>query len=269
MELHDMTTPEQTNQAWYIGARREDVGEAAILVGDPARVGRLAGHMEDVVFLPETRGLRTITGRRGGRRITVSAFGMGAPIAAIVLHELFALGVTSFLRIGTAMAVTPAVIGDFVLADGALRAEGTSPTYAPLGFPAIADFELNTSLRARLAASPHRWHAGIFGTYDGFYTEMFGLSGERRAMIDTLKQDIRRLGLIGTDMETSALLTAARILGARASTLCIATVDAATQAKIDEERMQKLEPELFEIALDALAGLPAAMPLSHQEKETA
>lgn len=264
-----MTLSEQTNQAWYIGAKREEVGEAAILVGDPARVGRLADHLQDVAFLPETRGLRTITGTRGGRRITVSAFGMGAPIAAIVLHELFALGVGSFLRIGTAMAVAPAAIGDFVLADGAMRGDGTSRSYAPLGFPAIADFELNTKLRARLAASPHRWHAGIFGTYDGFYTEMFGLSGERRAMIDTLKQDIRRMGLIGTDMETSALLTAARILGARASTLCIATVDAATQAKIDEESMQKLEPELFEVALDALAELPSAMTKAEIEKETA
>jgi uridine phosphorylase len=58
------------------------------------------------------------------------------------------------MRIGTAMAVPPAKLGDFVLADGALRAEGTSNTYAPLGFPAIADFELNTKLRERLGRSP-------------------------------------------------------------------------------------------------------------------
>ena len=109
--------------------------------------------MSDVHFVRENRGLRTITGTRAGRRMTVSAFGMGAPIATIVLHELFALGIRSFLRIGTAMAVPPAKLGDFVLADGALRAEGTSNTYAPLGFPAIADFELNTKLRERLGAS--------------------------------------------------------------------------------------------------------------------
>ena len=261
-----MTTPEQTHQSWYIGANRDDIGDAAILVGDPARVGRLADHMDDVSFLPEKRGLRTVTGTRAGSRITVTAFGMGAPIAAIVMHELFALGVRTFLRIGTAMAVAPAQLGDFVLADGALRAEGTSQTYAPLGFPAIADFDLNTRLRARLAASPHRWHAGIFGSYDGFYTEMFDLSGERRAVIESLKQDIRRMGLVGTDMETSALLTAARILGARASTLCVATVDAETQAKIDDETMRRLEPELFEIALDALTD--AAASRKTESKET-
>ncbi len=152
----------------------------------------------------------------------------------------------------------PPPIGDFVLADGALRAEGTSDSYAPRGFPAIADFDLNSALREpaehRLAVP---WHAGIFGTYDGFYTEMFGLSGARREMIGSLKKDIERMGLIGTDMETSALLVAARVLGARASTLCVATVDAHSQEKIAESAMAEAEVELFEVALDALAALPA------------
>jgi uridine phosphorylase len=250
-----MSETEQTNRAWYIGARRDEVGAAAILVGDPGRIERIAEHMSDVQFIPENRGLKTITGTRDGQRITVSAFGMGAPIATIVLHELHALGIQTFLRIGTAMAVRPAKLGDFVLAEGAMRAEGTSNSYAPLGFPAIADFELNTELRDRLVTSGRPWHAGIFGTYDGFYTEMFGLSGERREMIGKLKEDIARLGLVGTDMETSALLVAARILGVRASTLCVATVDSETQAKIEDADMAALEREMFEIALDVSARL--------------
>ena len=58
----------QTATAWYLGLSRADVGEAAILVGDPSRIDRLASHMADVVRWPEQRGLRSITGRRGGRR---------------------------------------------------------------------------------------------------------------------------------------------------------------------------------------------------------
>lgn len=256
MKVHEMSE-EQSATAWYIGAEKKEVGEAAILVGDPARVARIATRMTDVHEVRENRGLKTVTGTYGGKRITVTAFGMGAPIATIVLHELFALGIRNFLRIGTAMAIPPAKIGDFVLADGALRADGTSNSYAPLGFPAIADFTLNTVLREKLKASSRAWHAGIYGTYDGFYTEMFGLSGKRREMIGQLKDDIERMGLIGTDMETSALLTAARILGARCSTLCIATVDAHTQAKIDDAAMDIAEAELFDVALDAMASLPA------------
>lgn len=248
---------ETADKAWYIGATRNEVGEAAILIGDPARVDRIAERMTDVHRVKENRGLRTVTGTHSGQRVTVSAFGMGAPIATIVLHELFALGIRRFLRIGTAMAVPPAKLGDFVLADGALRADGTSNSYAPLGFPAIADFELNTALRKRLAEAKRHWHAGIYGTWDGFYTDMFGLSGERREMIGELKKNIEVMGLIGTDMETSALLVAARILGARASTLCIATVDAFSQQKIADAEMTIAETELFDVALDAITATPA------------
>lgn len=257
MKVPDMTQEERSDRAWYIGAGRDDVGDAAILIGDPARIARIANHLEDPVLLPENRGLRTVTGVRAGRRITATAFGMGAPIATIVLHELYALGIRTFLRIGTAMAIPPAALGDFVLADGALRADGTSNSYAPPGFPAIADFDLNSALRQRLGGGSRAWHAGIFGTYDGFYTEMFGLSGARREMIGKLKTDIERMGLIGTDMETSALLVAARVLGARASTLCVATVDAHSQEKIGESAMAEAEAELFDVALDTLAALPA------------
>lgn len=246
-------TDQVTDKAWYIGATRDEVGKAAILIGDPARVDRIALKLNDVHRVPENRGLKTITGAYEGKRITVSAFGMGAPIATIVLHELFAVGVRTFLRIGTAMAVPPAKLGDFVLAEGAMRAEGTSNSYAPLGYPAIADHDLNDTLRGLLAASDRPWHAGIFGTYDGFYTEMFGISDGSRGLIQSLKDDIHRMGLIGTDMETSALLVAARILGARAGCLCTATVDALAQTKIPDAEMAVAEDQMFDIALKGVA----------------
>ena len=177
---------------------------------------------------------------------------MGAPIAAIVLHELFDLGVRAFLRIGTAMVMEPAALGDLVLADGAYRAEGTSSTYAPPGYPAVADFTLNACLRTRLARTDRPWRAGIFGTYDGFYSQMFALADGERAPIERLRDEATRLRLIATDMETSALLTVGRLLGARAASLCLGTVDGRTQAKLATERLLEGERELFEIALDAL-----------------
>src|ERR1700747_274661 len=157
-----------SRSAWYIGCRQEDVGEAAILVGDRAPIDRIADHLDRPIFVQENRGLRTVTGLRSGKRVTAAAFGMGGPIAAIVLHELFDLGVRRFLRIGTAMVMPPAEAGDFVVADGAFRGEGTSHSYAPPGYPAVADFDLGVALRAALAKRGGRWRAGLFGTYDGF-----------------------------------------------------------------------------------------------------
>jgi uridine phosphorylase len=246
-----------SRRAWYIGCSEEEVGEAAILVGDRGRIDRIAEHLERPTLLEESRGLRTVTGVRGGARVTASAFGMGGPTAAIVLHELFDLGVRRFLRIGTAMVMAPAEIGDFVVADGAFRAEGTSETYAPLGYPAIADFDLGVALRAALALRGRRWRAGLFGTYDGFYTEMFALSSFGAERIEAVRAESRRLGLIAADMETATLLTAARVLGARAASLCLGTVGGLTQAKIDAADLARGERELFEVALDAaVAPLP-------------
>jgi uridine phosphorylase len=240
--------------AWYIGCRQDEVGEAAILVGDRARIDRIAEHLEAPHFVEENRGLRTVTGLRAGRRITVSAFGMGGPIAAIVLHELFDLGVRNFLRIGTAMVMRPAKLGDFVLADGAVRGEGASRTYAPVGYPAVADFDLGAALRAQLARRNVSWRAGLFGTYDGFYTEMFAMSAGEAKMIDGLREEVRRLGLIAADMETATLLTAGRVLGARTASLCLGTVDGLTQEKIGAVELQEKERAMFEIALDAIVA---------------
>ena len=246
-----------SRSAWYIGCSEEEVGEAAILVGDPARIDRIAEHLDNPHFVEENRGLRTVTGGRGAQRVTVSAFGMGGPIAAIVLHELFDLGVRRFLRIGTAMAMPPAQLGDFVLADGAVRGEGTSRTYAPIGYPAVADFELGVALRAALSRRKVSWRAGLFGTYDGFYTEMFALSQGEKQMIDGMRDQISRLGLIATDMETATLLTAGRILGAQTASLCLGTVDGLTQEKISSQALDASERDMFEIVLDAIVALPA------------
>ncbi len=80
-------------RAWYTGHAAEELGESAILVGDPDRVDRIGALLTDPVFLPVKRGLKTVTGSWNGARVSVVAFGMGAPIATIVLHEFADLGV--------------------------------------------------------------------------------------------------------------------------------------------------------------------------------
>jgi uridine phosphorylase len=245
-----------SRSAWYIGCRQEEVGGAALLVGDRARIDRIAEHLEKPIFLEENRGLRTVTGSRSGRRVTATAFGMGGPIAAIVLHELFDLGVRRFVRVGTAMVMPPAKLGDMVLADGAVRNEGTSLTYAPVGFPAVADFNLSAALRAALSRHSASWRAGLFGTYDGFYTEMFALSSGEKRPIDAMRDEVKRLGLIATDMETATILTAGRVLGAQAASLCLGTVDGLTQEKIEPAALASGEREMFEIALEAIVADP-------------
>jgi len=243
-----------SHSAWYIGCAKEDVGEAALLTGDRGRIDRIAKYLDRARILPENRGLRTVTGMRAGKRVTATAFGMGGPIAAIVLHELHHLGVKSFVRIGTAMAMPPARLGELLLADGAYSRDGTSRTYAPAGYPAVADFDLGAALREAMKTRSLPWRAGLFGTYDGFYTESFALGDGETRGIHKAREDAKRLRLIATDMETATLLTAGRVLGARVASLCLATVDGLAQEKLDAETLAAREAEMFEAALDAVAA---------------
>src|SRR5262245_12941975 len=88
--------PTTTEVAWYLGCGPEHVSDRVILVGDRGRARRIAEHLSQVVWLNEDRGLTLATGTYNGRAITVSAFGMGAPVAAMVMHELLTLGARTF-----------------------------------------------------------------------------------------------------------------------------------------------------------------------------
>lgn len=234
-------------RAWYLRCGPEDVGDRAVLVGDRGRVQLLAELLDDPRWLNEDRGLTTVTGRYRGTRITVSAFGMGAPIAAVVLDELAQLGVRAVLRLGTVMVLPPARLGDLVLADAAVRGEATSATYVPPGYPAAADFALSGAVRRAAAGGRRRLLPGVVASYDGFYTELFPVPDGRVA-------DLRRAGVVALDMETSAVLAVGRALGLRAASLCLATVDAATHNRLDDGERTAAERDLAVVGLDALAA---------------
>ena len=134
--------------AWFLRHSADAVGDRAILVGDPGRVSRIASYLDDATFLPVTRGLETVTGHFAGLRITVAAFGMGAPIATIVLHQLADLDVTRFLRIGTAMYFSPAGPGDLMISSDAVGFDSTSSAYTNGGGPYPASSALFAALQA-------------------------------------------------------------------------------------------------------------------------
>lgn len=247
-------TDELSRRAWFLRCAADEVADRAVLVGDRGRVEKAATLMEEPQMLNEDRGLTAVTGHYRGLPVTVAAFGMGAPAAAVVLHELAMLGVRRFLRLGTVLGVGGTSLGDLVLAEGAVRNESTSGTYLPPGFPAIADHELNTALRLRLASGTRPWTAGLIASYDGFYSEMFAAEPDRVTEVRARLEELSRYGVRAVDMETSTVLTVARAVGARAASLCLASVDGVTQAKLTTERTEA-ELDLLATGLDSLTSL--------------
>lgn len=244
-----------TTRAWYLGCTPGDVGDRAVLVGDRGRVALVAKHLDHAQWLNEDRGLTTVTGTYQDVRITVAAFGMGGPIAAVVLHELASLGVRAAVRLGTVMSLPPAVLGDLVLADGAIRREGTSTTYAAVEVPAVPDPALQAALATRVQSGGRRLVRGVVGSYDGFYTQMLALERARAEQVAAERARLEAAGAVGLDMETSAVLVVGRALGVRAASLCLATVDGPTSERMDPEPREAGERDLVAAGLDALAIL--------------
>jgi len=250
-----------SKRTWYLACGPGDVAERAVVVGDPSRIDLFVEHLDDVRTVADNRGLRVVTGSTGGVPVTVCAFGMGAPIAVIVLEELAELGVRTVLRVGTVMTLEPGALGELVVAAAALRGEKTSATYVPDGYPALPDLDLLFGTLVTLERLDERYRVGLVASLDGFYSEMFAASPEREAAVAARLRALANVGVIGVDMETSALLVVASRLGVRAGSLCLASVDGWTRTKLEGDERRDGEARLVAATLAALSshdGLLAA-----------
>ena len=186
--------------------------------------------------------------------MSIAAFGMGAPIATIVMHELAHLGLKRFVRIGTAMHFPPARPGDFLISQNALSFEGTAAAYNRDGRDLIADAELVENLQAAARRQGVTTHTGLYATFDAFYRDMFALDAAGEGRVADMRRMLHEKGVLATDMETSALIAAAQDLGVAAATLCLGTVDGISQEKLAPAPLSTGEARMFQIALDAITS---------------
>lgn len=122
-----------TEKQFHILCQPGDVGSYCILTGDPGRCERIARHFDSYHFVAQNREFVTYTGELDGEKISVVSTGIGGPSAAIAMEELIHLGVTYFIRVGTCGGIQLSVCaGDLVIAQSAVRQEGTTYEYAPV-----------------------------------------------------------------------------------------------------------------------------------------
>jgi len=241
-------------KSWYLKCRAEDVAPSAILVGDPARVKMFADAMTDAEIICQEREFTTLTGTYKGVPVSVISVGIGAPSAAIVLEELWELGVKAVVRAGTALAINVRA-GDFILANSAIRSEGTSPTYLPIEYPAVADFDLLCAYRRALKDAQAPFAVGMLATSDGFYTEIFQHTVSGKPPLqrpETRLDEFRSFGVLGADMETAAVYVAGHYLGLKTLSLLVTTVDADTSKMLESSLRRQKEIELVQLVLQGL-----------------
>ena len=210
----------------YMGASTETIAPYVIFSGDPWRVEVLKKYLDDPKHVAFMREFNTYTGTYQGVPVTVSSTGMGAPTAAIALEEMYEAGMRVAVRMGTSLSLQDDMLGHFLIPMAAMRREQTSATYVEQSYPAVADIDLVNTMNAVVTRHGKRYLNGIFCTMDGFYTQMhdskFSLEFGRN-MQDTF-DELRKLKVTGIDMETSCILTVARLMGVKACALTLCTV---------------------------------------------
>lgn len=201
---------------FHLNLVKGDVGRYCILPGDPGRCEKIAAYFDDPHQVMFNREYMTYTGTLLGEKVSVVSTGIGGPSASIAMEELIHLGADTFIRVGTCGGMALKVQSDdVVIATGAIRMEGTSKEYAPIEFPAVADFQVTTALVNAAKKLGKPWHAGVVECKDSFYgqhsPETMPVSYELLNKWDAWL----KLGTLASEMESAALFTVAAARGVR------------------------------------------------------
>ncbi len=207
---------EGSGKQYHTGIGFGDVGRYVILPGDPKRCAKIASHFDHAELIADKREYITYTGTLDGVKVSVTSTGIGGPSAAIAIEELKKSGADTFIRVGTCGGMQEEVCGgDIVIANGAIRMEGTSREYAPLEYPAVPDVTVMNALIKASEDMKLRYHVGVVQCKDSFFgqhePEIMPVSNE---LLNKWEAWIR-MGCLASEMESAALFIAGSFLRVR------------------------------------------------------
>ena len=241
---------------YHIRVKPGDVGDSVLLPGDPGRVESIARLLDRPRKVASNREFTTYTGEFDGRPVSVCSTGIGSPSTAIAVEELAAIGARTFIRVGTTGSIQKGVgFGDLVVATAAVRDEGTTPGYVPLGYPAVADFELAQSMLAAGRSLSYRIHAGIVRSHDSLYADLHASRMPRREELEEALQVWQRAQVLCNDMESSTIFVLCALRKLRGGAV-LTVVNDPGEEDIDPARVSDLDlTPMFRVALAAIRQL--------------
>ena len=250
--------------AFHLHLLPEDIADTIILVGDQGRVPLAASLMTNIEVQKQAREFNTVTGYYNGKRITVLSTGIGTDNIDIVMTELDALANIDFqtrevkpkhktltlLRVGTCGGLQPDLeVGEFVLSEVGLGCDGLLNWYKDVEKISEKSFE---SAFLRHFNWDHRLPVPYFVRADKTLSDLFieyrhgitmsapGFYGPQGRSVrlpilypdftDKLKDfNVNGLKVTNIEMENSALVGLARLMGHRAATICTVPANRYTQ----------------------------------------
>lgn len=245
---------------FHLHVKPEQLADKVILVGDPGRVSLVASHFKQKECEIASREFKTVTGSYKGKRITVTSTGIGCDNIDIVVNELDALANIDFqtreekeefrqleiVRIGTCGGLQPFTpVGTSICSEKSVGFDGLLNFYE--GRNAVCDLPMERALLNHLgwtgnmcAPAPYVIDAdqelveriaqkdmvrGVTVACGGF----FGPQGRQlripladphqNAKIESFEYQGHRI--TNFEMESSALAGLSKLLGHKATTVCM------------------------------------------------
>lgn len=249
---------EQTEKKYHIRLSTKDIEGAkyAILPGDPGRVPKIAEFLDNSKELGTNREYTSYLGEIEGEKVLVISTGMGGPSTAIAVEELEEIGIENLIRVGTSGGMQLDVsAGDLVIAQAAIRQEGTSKEYIPIEFPAIANFKLTQALKEAAEELGFFHHIGVVHCKDSFYGQHEMSSKPISYNLEQKWQAWIRAGALCSEMETASLFTVATTLKINAAAILLVVWNQEKEKLgISDEKDFDTEKEI-KVAIKAISNL--------------
>ena len=209
-------------EQYHIGLSQGDAGRYVLMPGDPKRCEKIAQYFDEAKLVGDRREYVTYTGYLDGEKVSVTSTGIGGPSAAIAMEELRNIGADTFIRVGTCGGIDINVKGgDIVIATGAIRMEGTSKEYAPIEFPAVADFGVTNALVEASEILNYEYHTGVVQCKDSFYGQHNPDKMPVNYELVNKWEAWKRMGCLASEMESAALFIVSNYLRARTGTVLL------------------------------------------------
>lgn len=194
-----MTTKIDLARNWlprYTGTAVEEFGDFILLTNFDNYVAKFAERFECPIR-GEGKPMQTATNRDG---LTIVNFGIGSANAATIMDLLTASSPKGVLFLGKCGGLKRSTdLGHFILPSAAIRGEGTSNDYIPPEVPALPAFELQKFVSEEMRSTGHDYRTGVVYTTNRRVWEWD----------DAFRERLRRLAVIGIDMETATLFVVA------------------------------------------------------------
>ena len=215
--------------------------------------------MDEPEFLASNREFTSWLGRVNGEPVVACSTGIGGPSVSIAVEELAQLGVRTFLRLGTTGAIQPGINpGEIIVTTGAVRLDGASLHFAPMEFPAVADYDCVAALVDAARSSGANTHVGITASSDTFYPGQERYDTTSGRVVERFRgslQEWQAMGVLNYEMEAATLFTMCASSGWRAGCIAGVLVNRTQQETPDADVIAAAESGVVEIVVDAARQL--------------